>query len=187
MTISVFILSGAELRATMTLEGPIAPLSITSGAELQHAMDKFTGHEYGEYSIVQDVVDFEHLQTREMAESDDDDDPQLYHRDPSVDDVVGEDVNSEAFKAKIEEKNRISELARARAREHKRKREKMREDIARKVRDEGEPAQRTLKAKAEGWYRACVKGTWYQVRLPNVGFFVATKFSSHYCLDCRRD
>jgi hypothetical protein len=32
-----------------------------------------------------------------------------------------------------------------------------------KVRDEGDPFVKTIRAHAGGWYRLCVKGTWYQV------------------------
>jgi hypothetical protein len=162
VTMSVFILSGAELRATMTLEGPVAPASITSGAELQQAMDKFTGSDYGEHTILQEVVDFEHLQTQILAQEEDDDDAQN-SEDDDHEIAEGEDVNSEAFKLKVEQRNRRMALARSRAKEAKKRREAAREETHRKVRDEGEPFQKTLKAKAAGWYRACVRGTWYQV------------------------
>jgi hypothetical protein len=158
---SVFILSGAELRATMTLEGPVAPASITTGAELKQAMDKFTGSEYGEHIILQEVVDFEHLQTNILAQEDDDDHAHI--EDDDVQPAEGEDVNSEAFKKKVEDRKRRIALARNRAKEAKKHREKTREEIHKQFRDEGEPFQKTLKAKAAGWYRACVRGTWYQV------------------------
>ena len=164
---SVFILSGAELRATMNLEGPIAPMSINSGAELQQAIDTFASAiDHTDYSIVQEVVDFEHIQIQAVTEEDDDDD---FHAVETGDDGVpeGEDVNSEAFLAKQEQRRQQAQLARTRAREARRKRDQMREETQRKVRDEGEPFQRTLKAKADGWYRACVRGTWYQVRCVN--------------------
>lgn len=167
---SVFILSGAELRATMNLEGPIAPMTITSGAELQQSIDTFASvNDHAEYSIVQEVVDFEHIQTQTVTEDDDDDD---FHDAESGDDGVpeGEDVNSEAFLAKQEQRRQQAQLARTRAREARRKRDHMRQETQKNVRDEGEPFQRTLKAKADGWYRACVRGTWYQVRFVNALF-----------------
>jgi hypothetical protein len=160
---SVFILSGAELRATMTMEGPVAPMSVKTGAELQRAMDAYTGnHDYGVHQFVQDVVDFEHLQAHSalLLEEDDDD----LDTNEGDDTIEGMDMNSTDFQIKLEERRRRAQLAHARAREARKRREQIREETHKKVREEGEPFEATFKAESPGWYRACVKGTWYQVR-----------------------
>jgi hypothetical protein len=144
---SVFILSGAELKATATLEGPVAPPDVDLGTTLMEATERFRrGERFGDHMIVEEVVDFEHLQ-EEIKEDDVEEDEE----EPPE----GEDP--EARRARIQ-KNR------ERIKQRRQKELARKEKVQQKVRSAGEPYQVTMQAKSAGWYRACVRGTWYQVR-----------------------
>lgn len=147
VTMSVFILSGAELKATSTVEGPVAPPEVDSGSALLEATERFRrGERFGELMIVEEVVDFEHLQASIEEDYEDVDEEEA---------PEGEDPM--ARKARIQRN-------RERARQRRDKELARKEEVQKKVRSVGEPYQVTMQAKAAGWYRACVRGTWYQVR-----------------------
>lgn len=144
---SVFILSGAELKASSTLEGPVAPPEVDSGSALLEATERFRrGERFGELTFVEEVVDFEHLQT--SIEED-------YEVEDEEEAPEGEDLV--ARKARIQRN-------RERARQRREKELARKDKVQKKIRSVGEPYQVTMQAKAAGWYRACVRGTWYQVR-----------------------
>lgn len=147
---SVFILSGPELKAMATLEGPVAPADVDSGTALLEATEKFRrGERFGEHTTEESVVDFEHLQASFESEEDEEEE-----EIPENEDATG----------RRERIQRQREKARAR-----RQREQQRQEATQqKIRSAGEPFQTTIKAKSAGWYRACVRGTWYQVRILNL-------------------
>lgn len=153
MTLSVFILSGPELRATVTFDGPVAPLDASSGSSLKEHMEQFDKqgrHGRSENDIIikySDVVDFEHLNLGQQVEDDDsmqDDDEELT-------------PEREAARARKKAEQR------KRALEKRQSRDKQRNSQHRKVREEGEAFQKTMIVELAGWYRFCVKATWYQV------------------------
>eukprot|EP00545_Synedropsis_sp_CCMP1620_P014328 CAMPEP_0119012478 /NCGR_PEP_ID=MMETSP1176-20130426/6760_1 /TAXON_ID=265551 /ORGANISM="Synedropsis recta cf, Strain CCMP1620" /LENGTH=329 /DNA_ID=CAMNT_0006965443 /DNA_START=33 /DNA_END=1022 /DNA_ORIENTATION=+ len=158
VTISLFILSGAELKGGLLLEGPIAPLSATTGVDLQKMIDV---HEHekdtsGSQAKIEEDVNFEQV-IPDMPDDNvrDDDDDNLWKQ---MDD---DNLSEEEIVKRMEERRNHAKIARERALEARRRRaERMRTD---KVRADGEPVQRTLTAKSAGWYRACVKGNWYQI------------------------
>lgn len=165
---SVFIMEGAELRATAFLEGPVAPNNITSGMSFQAAMDAFDqGTRYGPTIAMHEMVDFEHMSDKsEMEEEDDDDDGVTNYMagmDDDDNDLPDTPENIAIIKKKAAERRRQLQVARQRAREARRRREAQRKSKLAKMRDEGEPFQKTYVAQASGWYRMCVRGTWYQV------------------------
>lgn len=143
---SVFILSGPELKAMATLEGPVAAADVDSGTQLIEATEKFRrGERFGEHTISESVVDFEHLQV--SVESEDEEEE--------------EDIpDNEDAAARRDRLQRQRQKAKARKEREQQRQQETREN----VRNAGEPFQTTIKAKSAGWYRACVRGTWYQVQ-----------------------
>jgi hypothetical protein len=159
VTFSVFILSGSELKATIAIDGPLADISsINSGADLQKASDAFAyQHSESDRSVAYSAtVDFEHLKD-EFSE--DDDDEALHHAKPTPDEEKIDDKDPEAARKRRERRDNQRKAFLA----AKEKREKQKALIQKKIREDGEPVQHTLRAPVAGWYRACVQGTWYQV------------------------
>jgi emp24/gp25L/p24 family/GOLD len=171
MTLSIFLLSGNELRATIALDGPLAGTAeIDSGAALQKASEKFdqskrpTSRDESLHFSAE--VDFEHLNL-----VDDD----TASADTEVDGKLAEDADDDAAIAKraadgegaTEETPEERRARRARDRRkalEKRQREEQRKHKQRrKVRKEGEPDQRTFAAPQEGWYRLCVTATFQTI------------------------
>lgn len=148
VTMSVFILSGAELRGTAILEGPIAPPEANTGKELQDSLDEFQkGKKFGKLTVINENVDFEHLQ------------PQVPDDDGRMDD----DDDGDTRPLTGDERRKRNEKRREKAREMRKQQEKKRLEREKVIRDEGQPVQKTVQAKAAGWYRLCVRATWYQV------------------------
>lgn len=148
---SVFILAGSELKATATFEGPIPEDSknpINSGMALQEALKELdSGRHKRDRSIsISEVVDFEHLN---LGDSEDEDLEQMAEEIP-------EDETPE-------QRRERRARQRKKALEARQRKDAMKLKQRQKVRAEGEPWQYTLKAPAKGWYRYCVKATWYQV------------------------
>ncbi|GKY96161.1 hypothetical protein MPSEU_000576100 [Mayamaea pseudoterrestris] len=154
VTLSAFILNGPELRATVAFDGPVAPADITSGAQLKEHLDQFdrgnSVHQKqndGKLVLFSDAIDFEHLNMGDFELMEDDDD-------------YMEDENSSSDP---------EATARKRAQQRKRSLEKRQHKDhqlhkqQRKVREEGVAFQKTFKVQAAGWYRFCIKATWYQV------------------------
>lgn len=144
---SVFILSGPELKAMATVEGPVAPADVDSGTALLDATERFRrGERFGEHTIAESVVDFEHLQASFESEEDEEEEEEI----PENEDAAGR-------------RDRI-QRQREKARARRQREQKRQEETQQKIRSAGEPFQKTIQAKSAGWYRACVRGTWYQVR-----------------------
>ena len=117
------------------MDGPVAPLDVTSGTTLQEALNGFDRDEA--LMKYQEKVDFEDLNDIEEEESD------------SLDAPVPEDETAEQRKER-----RAKE--RKRALERRQKKEQNKQKQQSKVRSEGEPFMYTWKAPKEGWYRVCV-------------------------------
>eukprot|EP00540_Astrosyne_radiata_P021257 CAMPEP_0116837320 /NCGR_PEP_ID=MMETSP0418-20121206/8586_1 /TAXON_ID=1158023 /ORGANISM="Astrosyne radiata, Strain 13vi08-1A" /LENGTH=315 /DNA_ID=CAMNT_0004467187 /DNA_START=92 /DNA_END=1036 /DNA_ORIENTATION=- len=161
---SVFVLSGAELRASVILEGPVAPLDASSGMAFQSAMDAFEKRPtvHGILTRVQEVVDFEHMAPPKDPEFGDDDDAGDNEERRGIDDDDNDAAHERTPEKELEDKHRRIQLARQRAREARRRREVQKRQLEKKIRDEGEPFQRTMQVHADGWYRLCLRGSWYQ-------------------------
>eukprot|EP00526_Cylindrotheca_closterium_P029084 CAMPEP_0113615888 /NCGR_PEP_ID=MMETSP0017_2-20120614/7943_1 /TAXON_ID=2856 /ORGANISM="Cylindrotheca closterium" /LENGTH=271 /DNA_ID=CAMNT_0000525159 /DNA_START=178 /DNA_END=993 /DNA_ORIENTATION=+ /assembly_acc=CAM_ASM_000147 len=143
---SVFILSGAELKATARLEGPIAPASVDDPEELYNLEQKFIRH--NALMTVNEVVDFEH-----MNESEDEEEESSEDEEP----IDPDDPDADEKKRMRRQKNREKFM------EIKRKKERKRISQHKRILKEGEPFIYTAKAAKAGWYRACLEGTWNQV------------------------
>jgi hypothetical protein len=157
---SVFILSGPELKATLTVEGPVANMEVINGSDLQTQADEWAKRSRDDNLIdFSAVVDFEHLK----PEIEDDDEATMAAAAAEDKEPLDEkDPEYTEKKRQRREKQREAFLA------AKQKREKQRALEQLKVRQDGEPYEVTLKASQEGWYRVCVHGTWYQVSKPGV-------------------
>lgn len=159
MTASVFVLSGQELKATVRLDGPIAPLTADTGNELQAAIDAWEKEDLSTKKAASDkvaqevVVDFEHLNLKDefATQNDNDDDDELIK-------MAKTDLSPSARK-RLKDKQRKKILVK------RQKQEQQRLHQHRKVREEGQPWQSTVQVPAAGWYRLCVTGTFHQVRI----------------------
>lgn len=159
VTVSVFILSGVELRGGLLLEGPLSPDNITSGVELQAMVGTFehSHHDFGRgYQKIEEDVNFEKLASEpsDDIEFGDDDDNVFENFDD-------EKMSEEEIQKHVEERRQRARMARKKALEAQRKRAARM--LANNVVKDGEAVQRTLTAKSTGWYRACVKGNWYPI------------------------
>lgn len=172
VTLSVFITSGAELKATAIFEGPVAPPDATSGVDIQNFVKKYQmGHRFGSGSKGKEgnireerTIDFEtdEWEDDEDESSDDDDafDDDEYDDDDYVDDDDVAERRKEAAKTKSA-KERQKEREKRKEDKKKRYEERRAQRVKKHNRaSEGEADQETYKAKVAGWYRACVRGTW---------------------------
>lgn len=148
---SLFILAGSELKATATLEGPIPEAGdskIDSGMALQAAIKQLeSGHYKQPNSLsISETVDFEHLNLPPESEDEAE--------------AVSEDIPEEETP---EQRRDRRARQRKKALEARQRKDALKLKQRQKVRAEGEPWQYTVKAPVAGWYRYCVRGTWYQV------------------------
>lgn len=158
VTVSVFILSGSQLKATYSLEGPIADLGVDSGLELYTNANAFSssgGRNNKRALSVSREVDFEHL--NEIDDDDDDDDD-----DDNTDDEYSKPIDKDDPGADKKRRER-REHQRQKFLELKKKREGKKLAQLKKVRQDGEPILYTTKAPESGWYRMCVTSNWNQV------------------------
>lgn len=160
VTVSIFILSGSQLKATYSLEGPIASPDVDSGTELYNKAYEFASSNRMSKNMKIDFVqeiDFEHL----MDEVDDDDDFNDDDDDDEYDDdgkpISPDDPDADKKRRERREKQRKKFLA------IKKKREEKKARIMKKIRQDGEPVLNTKKAPVAGWYRMCVNANWNQV------------------------
>jgi hypothetical protein len=148
MTISLFVLSGAVLEATVQFEGPLGSdieTEIDSGKALQKAITEFDhGNRHDKILSMVRTVDFEHLNVNSVGglEAKDDDENPFAK-------VPEEESAEERRERRATERKKALE-----SRQHK---ETSRIKQKKKIREEGEPFQQTMKAKVKGWYRYCVK------------------------------
>lgn len=151
---SVFILSGDSLKATVEINGPLDG-TINSGSDLLNAASKWDSsgrHSGSDFINVNAVVDFEHLNIGPSEEE------FLQH----LDELLKSQETDEETDAVDERRDRRA-LARKKALEAKEHREAQKRKQRKKVRDEGEPFSSSITAPSAGWYRFCVVGTYHQV------------------------
>jgi hypothetical protein len=153
-------LSGHELKATVRLDGPVAPVDAASGNALQEAIEEYekvakkaADGEKTDIISLEEVVDFEHLNLKDQfVEEEEDDDELAKAKDKDL---------SPSERKKIKDKQRKKILVK------RQRQEQQRLHQHKKVREEGQAYQTTIKAPKAGWYRFCVVGSWHQVSVFN--------------------
>lgn len=162
VTFSVFITSGAALKGTAYFEGPVAPPEVESGVELIKAIrlyDKGQRYPNPASTIYKEaLVDFETDNWDDddnMFEDDDD-----YDDDDYLDD---DDVNVASRDTASADQRRKQRVQRVEARRRKYEEQKRRKIRRHQRANEGDAQQMTFDPPAPGWYRGCMKGSWYQV------------------------
>jgi hypothetical protein len=154
VTMSVFILSGPVLRGTVTFDGPVAPSDLNSASELREHVDQFDhGHsrEEGKHIMFSETVDFEHLN---LGDPDDED----YEEDDAF---TSEEKDGTPDGDHATSRRAAEQRKRALERRHNKDQRTHKQHD--KVRKEGEAFQKTIKVEHAGWYRFCVRATYYQV------------------------
>jgi hypothetical protein len=153
LTASLFIVSGAELKGTLLLEGPLTRDEIKSGIEMQALIDR---HEKGThikedyYQKIEEDISFEQLFQEPQLDSNTDIDD-----DNAWKETDDDKMENEAVHRRAEERKRHARAARKRLLENRQKNAGRSHD--------GESFERTLRSKSKGLYRACVKGSWYEI------------------------
>lgn len=149
------------MKATAIFEGPLSSKErITNGGDLKAATDEFErkysgGRHPSDIVRSVEVVDFEDLNYLE-------DDDEVYEDDDF--DSEDEDMEDHDNEMNAEEKaERKERKERRRQLEKKHREEKSAHKQKRRIRDEGDPFEKTFKVTREGWYRFCIQGTWNQV------------------------
>jgi len=167
-TVSVFILEGSQLKANVILEGPFANDNVENTHDLVIAEQKFTTEGIDQYRWTQhagEIVDFEHIQIE--TDDDEDEDEEEHYADDDDDDAAHPEEDIEVSKKRIQERRNRRAAARRRAQAQRRKRVQIENErrklLTDKIRKEGEPYQKTLKAEADGWYRACVAASFDKI------------------------
>jgi len=186
VTLSVFITSGAELKGTAIIEGPVAPPDTATGLDLKTKIGDYgQGTRYGDGPSGRNgnlrdeiTIDFESDVDWDDDDVDDDDDeagggrrgPKDDSKDSADDDDEFDDDymdddreipasgSDKSARDRAEERNKRLEI----------KRRKYEERRAARIRrhqraSEGDALSKTYRAQAAGWYRACVKASWYQI------------------------
>jgi hypothetical protein len=160
VTTSVFILSGTQLKATYSLEGPIAKLDVESGIDLYTKGEEFSRDEGNRKTLsISEEVDFEHL-VDEVDDDDYDDDDDVANPYDDDEPILPDDPDKE--KKKMERRDR----QRKKFVDLKKKREEKKIAALKAIKEWGEPIENTEKAPKAGWYRMCVTGTYNQVSKP---------------------
>jgi hypothetical protein len=154
VTISVFVLSGSQLKATVSLEGPFAQPDVDSGVELHTHLTEFeNGRKPNGHLSFSQVVDFEHLN----EDIPDDDEARQENDDILKTPIDPNDPDADKKRRERRERQRQKFL------EEKQKREERKMAQLKKVRQDGEPFVYTTKVPITGWYRMCVTSSWNQV------------------------
>jgi len=162
VTASVFILSGSQLKAVYSLEGPFAGPEEDAPLELYKKAQNFANEvkgmrRDGVINFMQEV-DFEHLMDEvdddEYMDDDDDDDDDAVNDDEPI---KPDDPNAQEKRRERRERQRKKFL------EAKKKREEKKMKMMKRIRQDGEPLMTTKKAPQAGWYRMCVTANWNQV------------------------
>jgi emp24/gp25L/p24 family/GOLD len=157
-TMSIFILSGASLKATAEISGPLNEgHHIDSGTAMLEAANKWdhTGRHNDDMVDEKTLVDFEHLNIGPPVEGGDSSielDNELLNAEKMNEDSEGADERRDR---RVDARKRALE-ARELREAHKRRQRK-------KVREEGEPFETSIMALEGGWYRFCVVAHYNQV------------------------
>jgi len=174
VTVSVFILSGNQLKAMYSLQGPIAAPAVDSALELHVKGREFTPSKDNPRQLyIVEEVDFEHL--NDDGNGDDDDDVDDDHDDmfDDTEPIDPNDPNAEQKRKERRDRQRSKFVA------LKKKRDAKRLALLEKIRSDGEPIQNTKKAPEAGWYRMCVESHMNQV---SSTLKFTTCVSAGYCL-----
>jgi hypothetical protein len=159
VTLSVFVLSGPQLKASVSLEGPLAGPDVDSGPDLHSKIIEFTNGEKPKIHLFfTEEVDFEHLNDvveDTLPDRDDDD----LNKQP----ILPDDPDAEIKRMERRERQRKKFL------DKKQRKEERRLEQLKRVRQEGEPFVHTAKAPVAGWYRVCVHSNWNQASSANMG------------------
>jgi hypothetical protein len=164
VTISAFILSGSNLKGTLSLEGPIPGLveASASTGDIYKLSRQLANH--GAPLTYIQVVDWENVLLVEEAllESEDEEDED----EPELDDDERDETLDETARAAFEAK-RAKKLQDARTDRKRRDRERAQRRRARMMefqkrqeafaKTEGEPVQYTTAVPVSGWYQACLE------------------------------
>lgn len=174
-TFSVLITDGDSLRANFMLEGPFATSDVDSTQDLVHAEYAFVkrGYRWTEHTMHRGIIDFEHLQIPELADIEDrfneqidDIEDEEYDDD---DDSIWESLSEEETKKLMAEKRRKNIERHRRIETARREKEKLLEErakhLSKRVKAEGEPHEKTVDAKADGWYRACIMASFNKITI----------------------
>ena len=148
ITFGVIVLSGSELKASITFDGPLVEDESVKATELFEASEtyRYDPAKKEKLIVFGSMVDFEHLNP-----------------------VKNKEVREEDEEEVADENESVAERRARRARERKKaleKRQREQEDLMdqrKHVREEGDPFQKTYQAKANGWYRFCVTASWHAV------------------------
>jgi hypothetical protein len=171
LTVSVFILSGAQLSCSVSIQGPVSPVEddkshhpnqfIWSNVQKYDHGTRFASNKDDEIHF-QDHLDFESILNKERPDYDDfledenDQYPEMYHE------IVGDDESITAEEKAAREKKFEA---------YRKRMAKQKEDRGKKgavpttpgIRREGEPWQGTFQAKTPGYYRVCISSAWHPV------------------------
>jgi hypothetical protein len=166
VTMSVFILTGNPLKATLSLEGPIALPNVDTGVDIYKKATEFdNGNKPNGHLSFHEIIDFEHLNINDNNNDDDEEKKNHGNQDQDNNDdsilktpIDPNDPDAERKRRERRERQRTKFL------EEKQKREERLLAQLRKVRQDGEPYLHTIKIDRPGWYRMCVTSTWNQVR-----------------------
>jgi len=187
MTVSIFITSGASLKGTISIQGPVSPILDDEGKEearmLLAATKRYdTGTRYAVnivhgsvppprdtdlsgYEIsVSEKVDFEKIVEEVRADYDDyfedgdDEFPRLYHE------IVGDDdlITDEERKLREQQFEKAKEKIKIKQKNKNQKPNNVATG-ARHILREGEPWEMTFQVKAKGYYRACLNAGWHPI------------------------
>lgn len=151
MTLSVFILSGSQLKAAVSLEGPLAGLEVDTGPDLHAKIIEYTNGEKPQNHLhFNEMVDFEHLNDLFPPEE------SVNERDD--DDLVKQPILPDDPQADIK---RMERRARQRKKflDKKQQLEERKLSLLKRIRQDGEPFVHTAVAPVAGWYRVCVHST----------------------------
>lgn len=143
-TISAFILGGSTLQAEVHVDGPVAPPDADTGLAILDAVEKYDrGHVYGEKIKSSFHADFENLNGLE---------------DGSINTEEDEEPDEKPRDNETEEEQRARRTKeRRKALEARQREERMKQKQKSKIRNEGEPVQKSFRAKSDGWYQLCVE------------------------------
>mmetsp|Transcript_24115 Transcript_24115/g.35738 ORF Transcript_24115/g.35738 Transcript_24115/m.35738 type:complete len:341 (-) Transcript_24115:233-1255(-) len=168
-TLSVLITDGDSLRANFMLEGPFARSDVDTTQNIVRAEYDFVkkGNRWTEHTMDRGIIDFEHLQIPEWADIEERFNREIEQQHYDDDDSIWNGLSEEETKKLMEDKRRQNIERHRRIETARRDKEKLLEErakhLSKKVKAEGEPREKTIYAKADGWYRACVMASFNKI------------------------
>jgi len=174
-TFSILIINGDELMGSMILEGPFAKSEVESTADLLKEEHNFVkrGARWTQHTMHRLELDFEHLQIDKFADIEVDYEEMMEEAYWGDDD---DNLDDDSVMEELDEREREVKKLLNRKKEleltlklHQIRQEKVKaleeraKHLSKKVREEGEPIEKTLHAKAGGWYRACLSASYNKI------------------------